>query len=51
MFESVQNVFRIPGKGVEPDIWAAYDKPHVVFQYYDGLTGDLLYAESILANN
>lgn len=26
----------------------AYPRPQVVFQYYDGFTGDLLYAESIL---
>ena len=31
-----------------PDRWVAYPRPQVVFQYYDGFTGDLLYAESIL---
>ena len=46
----IKNVFRMPGQGIDPDIWAAYDKPHVVFQYYDGLTGELLYAESITSN-
>ena len=51
----VNNTFRVPGglgAGQGPpsdDIWAAYDVPQVTFQYYDGLTGDLLYAESILA--
>lgn len=43
----VNNVFNNPleeGK----DRWVAYQKPQVIFQYYDGLTGDLLYAESIL---
>jgi hypothetical protein len=29
----------------------AYPRPQVVFQYYDGFTGDLLYAESILATD
>ncbi len=30
------------------DRMVAYPRPQVVFQYYDGFTGDLLYAESIL---
>jgi hypothetical protein len=29
--------------------WVAFDKPHIVIQYYDGVSGDLLYAESIHA--
>lgn len=29
--------------------WVAYPKPHLVLQYYDGVSGDLLYAESIHA--
>ena len=33
------------------EIQAAYDVPQVTFQYYDGLNGDLLYAESILATH
>jgi hypothetical protein len=44
----VNNVFNNPieeGK----DRWVAFPRPQVIFQYYDGLTGDLLYAESILA--
>jgi len=27
--------------------WVAYPRPHVVIQYYDGVTGDLLYAEPV----
>ena len=42
----VNNVFNVPvqrgGKR-----WMAYPQPQVIFQYYDGLTGDLRYAESI----
>ena len=54
----VNNTFRIPGglkagqgssDKPQADIWAAYDTPQVTFQYYDGFTGDLLYAESVLA--
>jgi len=41
----VNNTFRQPVKeGV--DVWAAYPKPQVIFQYYDGLNGELLYAQS-----
>ncbi len=45
---NVNNVFRNdrPGRAV----WAPYQRPQVVFQYYDGVTGDLLYAESILVD-
>ena len=45
----VNNVFNNPletGK----DRWVKFPHPQIVFQYYDGFTGDLLYAESILAN-
>ena len=44
----VNNAFNNP---VEEgtDRWVAYRHPQVIFQYYDGLTGELLYAESILA--
>ena len=51
----VNNTFRVPGGLGEgqgrpaDDVWAAYDQPQVTFQYYDGLNGELLYAESILA--
>lgn len=44
----VNNVFSNPLKEGEQR-WVAYPKPHVVIQYYDGLTGDLLYAEPIHA--
>ena len=44
----VNNVFR---NEVQPGVnrWVAYNKPQAVFQYYDGITGELLYAESIVA--
>ena len=43
----VNNVFNNPlGDG---DRWVAYENPQAIFQYYDGLTGDLLYAESVVA--
>ena len=54
----INNTFRVPGgleagqgspDRPEDDVWAAYDRPQVTLQYYDGLTGELLYAESILA--
>ncbi len=45
----VNNVFRNPG-GDEPDVWVTYPRPQVIVQYYDGLNGDLLYAESVLAS-
>ena len=43
----VNNVFNNPLEA--GDRWVAYENPQAVFQYYDGLTGDLLYAESIVA--
>ena len=46
---NVNNVFRNPG-GDQEDVWVAYPRPQVVVQYYDGLNGDLLYAESIMAS-
>ena len=45
---NVNNVFRNSGPDGE-DVWVAYPRPQVVVQYYDGLNGDLLYAESVLA--
>jgi hypothetical protein len=30
-------------------LWIAYPRPQAVFQYHDGLTGELLYAEAIPA--
>ena len=44
----ISNVFSNPNEEGKPR-WVAYPKPQATFQYYDGLTGDLLYAESILA--
>ncbi len=43
----VNNVFNNPLAG--DDRWVAYESPQAVFQYYDGLTGDLLYAESVVS--
>jgi alkaline phosphatase D len=42
----VNNVFNNPEEPGKPR-WVAYPRPHVVIQYYDGLTGDLLYAEPV----
>jgi hypothetical protein len=42
----INNVFRNPGPDGR-DRWVAYNKPHVVVQYFDGVTGDLLYAEPV----
>jgi len=41
----VNNVFNNPARPGKVR-WVAFDRPHVVFQYYDGLTGRLLYAEA-----
>lgn len=46
----VNNVFNNP-KEPGVDRWIAYPRPQIVVQYYDGLTGDLAYAESILAQH
>ena len=43
----VNNVFNNPVDA--GDRWVAYENPQAVFQYYDGLTGDLLYAESVIS--
>ena len=43
----VNNVFNNPVDN--GDRWIAYESPQAVFQYYDGLTGDLLYAESVVS--
>ncbi len=45
---NVNNVFRNDRDSRRP-AWVPYKRPQVVFQYYDGVTGDLLYAETILA--
>jgi len=41
----INNVFR-NDRDTEP-VWVAYNRPQVVVQFYDGLTGELLYAESV----
>ncbi len=44
----VNNVFNNPiERGGER--WVAFPKPHVMFQFYDGLSGDLRYCETIHA--
>ncbi len=42
----VNNVFNNPIE-LGGERWIAYPQPQVIFQYYDGRTGDLRYAESI----
>jgi len=42
----VNNVFNMPQQ-LGGTRWVAYPNPQVVFQYYDGRTGELAYAESI----
>lgn len=43
----VNNIFQNPDPG-GGERWVAFPHPQVIFQYYDGHTGELLYAESIL---
>ena len=43
----VNNVFNNPSEG--GDRLVAYENPQAVFQYYDGLNGELLYAESVVS--
>lgn len=45
----VNNVF-LNRKEAGAERWVAYPVPQAIFSYYDGLTGELLYAESILAD-
>ena len=42
----VNNVFNMPQK-LGDERWVAYPHPQVVFQYYDGRTGELDYAEAV----
>ena len=42
----VNNVFNMPRK-LGGKRWVAYPHPQVVFQYYDGRTGQLAYAEAV----
>ncbi|HBO52189.1 MAG TPA: alkaline phosphatase, partial [Planctomycetes bacterium] len=44
----VNNVFNNP-QDLRDTRWVAYPRPQAIFQYYDGRTGKLRYAESILA--
>ncbi len=44
----VNNVFNNPVEKGKPR-WVKFPHPQVIFQYYDGFTGNLLYAESIVA--
>ncbi len=41
----VNNAFNNPKK-VGEERWVAYPRPHVIFQYFDGYTGKLRYAQS-----
>jgi hypothetical protein len=45
---SIKNVFDNPKKPGDTR-WVAFPRPQVIFQYYDGKTGELEYAESLLA--
>ena len=42
----VNNVFNMPQK-LGDTRWVAYPHPQIVFQYYDGRTGELAYAEAV----
>ena len=44
----INNAFNNPKK-LGQERWVAFPRPQAVFQYYDGRTGDLLYAESVAA--
>ncbi|MCI0722496.1 MAG: alkaline phosphatase, partial [Acidobacteria bacterium] len=44
----VNNVFNNPIRKGE-DRWVTFPFSQVIFQYHDGLTGELLYAEPILS--
>jgi phosphodiesterase/alkaline phosphatase D-like protein len=44
----VNNVFNNP-KQLGETRWVAFERPQVIFQYHDGRTGKLMYAESIAA--
>ncbi len=43
----INNVFNMPQQLGGDDRWVAYPHPQVVFQYYDGRTGELAYAEAV----
>ncbi len=42
----VNNVFNMPKK-LGGNRWVKYPHPQIIFQYYDGRTGELAYAESV----
>jgi phosphodiesterase/alkaline phosphatase D-like protein len=44
----VNNIFNNP-ETIGGTRWVAYPVPQVIFQYYSGATGELLYSETILA--
>ena len=44
----INNVFNNPQR-IGQTRWAVFPRPQVIFQYFDGRTGDFRYAESILA--
>ena len=46
----VNNVFNNPEKFDDPPRWTAFERPQVIIQYFNGRSGELLYAESIVAN-
>ena len=46
----VNNVFNNP-RQVGGERWVAFPRPHVIFQYFDGRTGKLRYAQSIHAHS
>ena len=43
----VNNIFNSPVRDGQ-DRWVAFPRPQVIFQYYNGLSGDLLYAQPII---
>ena len=43
----VKNVFNQPQRAEGPDRWVAWSKPHVMFCFYNGFTGELAYVETI----
>jgi len=45
----VNNVFH-DGRRGEERRWAAFPRPQVIFQYFDGLTGEFRYSETIMAS-
>jgi hypothetical protein len=46
----VNNVFNNP-REAGTQRWVAYPRPQVVLQYHDGLTGEMLYSESVLTTS